>query len=43
VAGIKSAVWNGRNDAGQSVASGIYIYRLTAGSVVLSEKMLFMK
>jgi hypothetical protein len=43
VAGIRSAVWNGRNDAGQSVASGIYIYRLTAGNVVLSEKMLFMK
>jgi hypothetical protein len=43
VAGIKSAVWNGRNDAGQSVASGIYIYRLTAGNVVLSEKMLFLK
>jgi hypothetical protein len=43
VAGIKSAVWNGRNDAGVSVASGIYIYRLTAGNVVLSEKMLFMK
>jgi hypothetical protein len=43
VAGVKSVVWNGRNDAGASVASGIYIYRLTTGNVVLSEKMLFMK
>jgi hypothetical protein len=43
VAGIKSSVWNGRNESGLSVASGIYIYRLTAGKLVLSEKMLFMK
>jgi hypothetical protein len=43
LAGIKSAVWNGRNNEGASVASGIYVYRLTAGNVVLSEKMLFMK
>jgi hypothetical protein len=43
VAGIKSSVWNGRNESGISVASGIYIYRLTAGNIVLSEKMLFMK
>jgi hypothetical protein len=43
VAGIKSAVWSGRNESGLSVASGIYVYRLTTGNVVLSEKMLFMK
>jgi hypothetical protein len=43
LAGTKSAVWNGRNNEGASVASGIYVYRLTAGNVVLSEKMLFMK
>ena len=42
-AGYKSATWNGRNDAGSSVASGIYIYRLTTGNVVKSEKMMFMK
>ena len=42
-AGYKSATWNGRNDAGSSVASGIYIYRLTTGNVVKSEKMIFMK
>ena len=42
-AGYKSATWNGRNDAGSTVASGIYIYRLTTGNVVKSEKMMFMK
>jgi hypothetical protein len=42
-AGYRSATWNGRNDAGSSVASGIYIYRLTTGNVVTSEKMMFMK
>jgi hypothetical protein len=42
-AGYKSATWNGRNTSGSPVASGIYIYRLTAGNVVLSEKMLFIK
>ena len=42
-AGTRTAVWNGRNEYGATVASGIYIYRLTAGNVVLSEKMLFMK
>ena len=28
-AGYESATWNGRNDAGSPVASGIYIYRLS--------------
>jgi len=42
-AGFRSATWNGRNDAGSTVASGIYIYRLTTGNVVHSEKMMFMK
>jgi len=42
-AGTKSAVWNGRNDVGNQVASGIYIYRLSTGDVVTSEKMMFVK
>ena len=29
-AGYKTAIWNGRTSDGKSVASGIYIYRLTA-------------
>ena len=30
-AGLQSVVWNSTNNAGNTVASGIYIYRLTAG------------
>ncbi|MDH4068922.1 MAG: S8 family serine peptidase [Ignavibacteria bacterium] len=41
--GVKSAVWNGRNNAGSTVASGLYFYRLTAGNDVRMEKMMFMK
>jgi len=42
-AGYKSVVWNGKNDSGAPVASGLYIYTLTAGNVVKSDRMLFMK
>lgn len=31
--------WNGRNAAGYEVASGTYVYKLTAGDVVLSKNM----
>jgi hypothetical protein len=31
--------WNGRNTAGQEVAAGSYMYKLTAGDVVLSKAM----
>ena len=41
--GVRSATWNGTNNAGSSVASGIYVYRLAVGNVVKSEKMLFLK
>ena len=30
-AGVHRAVWDGRDDRGRSVASGVYVYRLTAG------------
>jgi plastocyanin len=42
-AGYKTAIWNGRNDFGASVASGVYIYTLQAGDVFKSERMQFMK
>ncbi len=35
--------WDGRNQAGQVVASGLYVYQIRAGEFVQSHKMLFMK
>jgi hypothetical protein len=37
-AGFHSIEWNGLNNRGQSVATGVYIYRLTAGNVVKTKK-----
>jgi hypothetical protein len=35
--------WNGRNDRGQSVASGIYLYTLKAGEEIFTRKMIVLK
>ena len=35
--------WNGRNDSGTAVASGIYLYRLEIGVNSLTRKMLLLK
>ena len=42
-AGFKRIVWNGRDDMGNSVATGMYIYRLQAGDYVDVKKMSFLK
>ena len=42
-AGFYSVVWDGRNDVGEAVSSGIYLYRIVSGSFVKIEKMTFMK
>ncbi|MCP4945262.1 MAG: PKD domain-containing protein, partial [Planctomycetaceae bacterium] len=42
-AGRYNATWNARSDAGSMVASGVYIYRLRAGSFESVKQMVLMK
>ena len=39
----RAAYWDGRNDVGESVASGIYFYTLTVGDFTATRKMLIRK
>jgi len=42
-AGSHEVVWNGKDDAGSSVASGIYFYRIKTSEFSDTKKMLLMK
>jgi hypothetical protein len=42
-AGRYSVTWDGRNDTGVRVASGVYFYRLLAGDYVSTKKMVMLK
>ena len=39
----RAAYWDGKNDQGESVASGLYFYTLTAGDFTATRKMLIRK
>jgi len=39
----RAAYWDGRNELGESVASGVYFYTLTAGAFAVTRKMLIRK
>ena len=42
-AGLYHTEWNGIDDAGKPVSTGVYLYRFTAGDVVQTKKMLLLK
>lgn len=42
-AGFKNVLWDGKNNQGKQVPSGVYIYRLEAGSFKMSKKMNLIK
>ncbi len=42
-AGVHSIVWDGRNNFGGQVASGMYIYRVVAGNYSAVKKMIMLK
>lgn len=39
----RAAYWDGKNESGESVASGVYFYTLTAGDFMATRKMLIVK
>jgi hypothetical protein len=41
--GTRSVVWNGRDDRGHAVSSGVYFYVLESGAKKASHKMLLVK
>jgi hypothetical protein len=41
--GSREVMWNGKDDRGTAVSSGVYFYRLTAGEQTLARKMLYLK
>ena len=41
--GMYAVTWDGRNEGGENVASGLYICRLTVGSEVVTKKLTLLK
>jgi flagellar hook assembly protein FlgD len=42
-AGTHAATWDGRNEAGETVSSGVYFYRMVAGSFSEARRMVLLK
>jgi len=41
--GMYNVLWDGRDNSGHSVSSGIYLYVLKSGDKIQTRKMLFLK
>jgi FlgD Ig-like domain len=42
-AGVKTVTWDGKDNQGCELSSGIYIYRITANDLTQSRKMVYLK
>jgi len=42
-AGTNLVSWDGKNDFGQNVVSGVYFYRISSGGITKTKKMLYLK
>ena len=42
-AGLNQLLWNGKNDAGRNITSGIYFYKFTSGPTVSIRQMTIIK
>lgn len=42
-AGMKQVTWDGRDEHGERVSSGVYLYRLEAGEFKMTKRLLLMK
>ena len=42
-AGLKSVIWDGKDEQGKEVTSGIYFYKMEAGDFTQSKRMVLVK
>ena len=43
IPGVKTLMWNGKNDAGEPVPAGIYLYTMASGNIITTRKLIFLK